>query len=173
MTRRVWLWVLHHADKVAFVGTFVVILAAALASDSINAGGRGVLYAAAALNVGILGVVLTALTVMTVFLGDEFLVILERIDKGVAGAFRPYIIVAVVSGLGALVALLGAFGYPAAGEQARAGFLALGLAMLAAAVVGMVQLVELTAFLGKERSHLLAGMRHAETERQRRLRETA
>jgi hypothetical protein len=166
-------WLGRHADQVAAAVAGVGALVAALASSAIRSGGREVLFIAAGLDVAVLGVVLAALAVVVVFLGDEYLIVLDTEDPGLKGTLRPYIVVAIVSGGATLVALVAAFLYPVALSRFQAVLLAGTIASLAASIVGVVQVVEITAFHGRMRAELLHAMRETERERQKRMRDSA
>jgi hypothetical protein len=110
---------------------------------------------------------------MVVFLGEEFIAVLEQTDDGVAGAFTPFKVVAAVSAVSTVAGLLGALVYPVALSRFQAVLLAVGTGGVAASVAGIVQLVAISAFFGTERFKLLSGMREAENARAKRLRDPA
>jgi hypothetical protein len=163
----------YYADSIVGVAIGLLVLVVGLASGPVRNSGREVLITSSALSMGALTTVLAALAIMVVFLGEEFVAVLEQTDDGVGGAFRPFVLAAIVSAASTLVGLLGALVYPAAQSHFQAVLLALSAGGLGASVTAIVLLVDDTAFFGRKRFTLLAGMREAVKTRDRRLRDSA
>ena len=146
--------------------------AAALAA--LNGGVRGnaptVLLAELAVGLGVLAAVLAALTILTTFFDGHYRRVLEAAG-GVPRAMLPYIVVAVLSGVGAVVALLSAAGWPAFGPSARIPLFGLSTGLCVWTIAGVVSLVEITMFHGTQRAELMRGVEDVTEVRARRLRE--
>lgn len=171
--RSLAIWLGRKADWVSGAIAFVLTLCVSLASGAVRDGGREVLFVNAGVSIAVLAAVLAILTIMVAFLGEEFTAVLEQTDEGTKGALLPYVIVAVVAAASTVIAVLGAFVYPAALSHFQAVLLASSIGVLVAAIAGTVQVIEITAFLGTQRASLLHGMRQAEATRKKRLREPA
>lgn len=133
----------------AAVGTWF----AARYSGSLRLQGQGVLLVEAGLGLAVLAVVLTALSILVAFLGEEYVLVLRKVGGGVAGAVRPYKVVSVISGTTAVVSLLGALAWDL-WPTLQPLFLAAGTALTVWSVVGTIQLVHLTAIHGGYRARI-------------------
>jgi hypothetical protein len=105
----------------------------------------GLLYAEIALCAAILSVALIALSVLVAVLGDNFVNLLQEI--GVERAFLPYQSVAIVSALGILAAIVSIFIWPIAPIWLISIGSAIAAGLTTWAVVGAIQLVNITARL--------------------------
>jgi len=146
-----------------WAGALTGLLAAIAVSESTELRSKAVeaLLVEGGLGVAILAVVLGALAILVSFLGEEYLVVLERTPGGAAGAFLPYKIVAVVAGFSTLACFISAFTWSLCPGWLQAA--GLGLATFASvwALVGTVQLVFITADHGMDRFDLMREMRQA------------
>lgn len=118
-----------------------------------------VLFAEAALSIALLAIVLTALSIFVVFLGEEYQAILRETPRGLSGAFRPYVLVAWISAIATLLCLLGALAWPVSAWWLKALVLGSGTWLSAWALLGTTQLLGITAFHGEMRSMVLHHMR--------------
>jgi hypothetical protein len=118
------------------------------------ANGLTMVIAELAFGAAVLAVVLTALSILVAFMGEEYLTFLEASPLGVRGAIEPFRVMAVVVGCQIFSALSAAFCWPVApawGQSIAVGT-ATGLAVWA--LVGTVSLVKITAKHGYLRSRL-------------------
>src|SRR5260370_28053813 len=113
----------------------------------------------AGLGVAILAVALAALAILVSLLGAEYLVVLERADGGVSGAFFPYKSVAVVSCITAVAALGSAFVWPLASSTVQGLLFGFSTLCTVWALVGTGQLAFITANHGTDRADVLRQMR--------------
>jgi hypothetical protein len=131
-------------------------------SDELHKRAIDALLIQAGLGVAILAVALAALAILVSLLGAEYLVVLERADGGVSGAFFPYKSVAVVSCLAAIAALGSAFVWPLASSTVQGLLFGLSTLCTVWALVGTAQLAFITANHGTDRADVLREMREAE-----------
>jgi len=106
------------------------------------------------LSVAVLAVVLAALSILVAFLNEDYAQLLAATKRGVAGAIRPYVETAIVSGVSAVVSAFGLFVWPIAPPWARVTLLASGLGLAVWTTVGTVELVAITARHGRLRARL-------------------
>lgn len=106
------------------------------------------------LSVAILAVVLAALSILVAFLNEDYAQLLAATKRGVAGAIRPYVETAIISGVTAVVSVFGLFVWPIAPPWGRVTLLALGLSFAVWTTVGTVELVAITARHGRLRARL-------------------
>jgi hypothetical protein len=137
--------------------TIGVILAALLfiSTDDMSAGGKTALIATGGMAIGLLGVVLAAMTLLATNLDPLYRRVLDNAPGGYRGAMFPFKLVAVLAGLAILLALVGTFTWKAGSDQSHA---AISLATFGAAtwaVVGTVHLLFLTSWHGEQRARLL------------------
>jgi len=142
-------------------GALIGFVAIALSSE-LRRKGTEALLVEGGLGVAVLAVALTALAILVSFLGDDYLVILERGSGGVNGAFFPYKAVAVLSCAGTLIAFVSAFGWTLAPIWLQATAFATSSLFNLWALVGTGQLVFITADHGKDRADLMRQMRESE-----------
>ena len=129
-----------------------------------------VLIAELAVGLAVLAAVLPALTILTTFFDGHYRRVLDAAG-GVPRAMLPYIVVAVLGGVGAVVALLTAAGWPAFGPSARIPLFALSTGLCVWTIAGVVSLVEITMFHGTQRAELIRGVEDVTEVRAHRLRE--
>lgn len=134
----------------------------------IKVSGTAILLGQGALGIAILGVVLTALSIVVAFMGDEYLAVLDRVSLGISGALFPYKVISVVCCALTIGGFVAALAWPLLPGSVQTGALASTSGLAAWAVVGIGQLVFLTAFHGVQRARLLQGIRDARTELARR-----
>lgn len=161
----IWPWLKDlfiSADFFAGLVAGIVSIATIVLSDELEKAAIEALLIEAGLGVAILAVALTALAILVSFLGDEYLVVLERGDRGVSGAFFPYKAVAVISGIASLAAFASAFLWALSPLPIKAGLFATATLMTVWALVGTVQLVFITSNHGTDRAELMREMRDAE-----------
>jgi hypothetical protein len=114
-----------------------------------------------------LSVSLGALAILVPLMGEEYLQILDRAAGGIEGALRPFRTVARVSGAKAIWSFVAVVGFEVQGPWPRGAWvlqsMALGIiaGLLVWAVVGTMQLVEITAGHGSDRAALLRGIQEA------------
>ncbi len=140
-----------------FGAGFLIGIGIGLSADNVpplETSGFTVLLAELALGVAVLAVVLTALSILVAFLGEEYVLFLKASPLGIRGAIEPYRVISIVTGSEVFVSLLAVVCWSPAPVWGRA--LALGVASGLAtwAIVGTVQLVGLTAKHGYLRSRL-------------------
>jgi hypothetical protein len=118
--------------------------------------GAGIFSTEAVIAAAILAVVLATLTIIATFLTEEYLIVLDHAPTGVAGAFFPYRVIAVISTMALLMALVGSIVWllPGGIETLAQLYLAITTGLTVWSVVGAVQLVFLTADHGIERANL-------------------
>lgn len=147
-------WSVQSVDTA--IGTAAGVLAG-IAGHSVHgllAHATNVVYAEIALAAAILAVVLTALSVLVAFLGDEFVAFLRTSGIGVEGAMRPYKVTAVISSLGVVVGLGTAIAWSVADPWTRDVLFATSTGLTVWAVVGTAQLIFLTAWFGQLRARI-------------------
>lgn len=123
--------------------------------DAVRHQGVTGLLAEAAIGVTIMSVVLAALAVLTPSIDGFYRRVLEEAG-GVTEALRPYLAVASVSGLAALVALFAAVAWPSLGTLSQSVALGTASTFTAASIVGAISLVEITIFHARARADLQA-----------------
>ncbi len=106
------------------------------------------------LSIAVLAVVLAALSILVAFLSEDYAQLLAATKSGVAGAIRPYVETAIVSGTTTAVSVVGLFLWPIAPTWARSLLQAAALGLTMWTVVGTVELVGITARHGRLRSRL-------------------
>lgn len=108
--------------------------------------------------VAIAAVVVAAKTIFVTLLSPEYTVALQRVEGGVKGAARPFIIVAWVCIIGTLASFAAALAWPALLEHSwwlRWLTFAIPAALTGWGLLGSAQLVTLGAFHLEQRSALL------------------
>lgn len=133
-------------------------------SESMAKGASGAFLACVGVLVALAAVVIAAHTLLTTLLDPAYVEVLKATDGGIKGVSRPYKIVQVVCGAGAMYALGMAFSWPVI--EGTAGWVR---ALAAAPVVfltgwgvfGSVQLVSLGAFHLESRVSVLNIVREA------------
>jgi hypothetical protein len=146
------------------------IAAVAATSRTVRDAGVTVLLGEAAIGIALLSVVLAGLAIITPTFDGLYRRVLEKAG-GVRQALDPYLLIAAVSGIGAVVAVLGALTWPELGTSLRVLILGLATMLAVWAISGTVSLVELTIFHADQRAELLRGIDDAEELRVRRLAE--
>jgi hypothetical protein len=106
------------------------------------------------LSVAVLAVVLAALSILVAFLNEDYAQLLAGTKRGVAGAIRPYVETAIISGITAVVSAFGLFIWPIAPPWGRVALLASALGLAVWTTVGTVELVAITARHGRLRARL-------------------
>jgi hypothetical protein len=117
-----------------------------------------ILIAFAGALVAMAAVVVAVKTIFVTLLSPEYTAALERIEGGVKGAARPFIIVAWVCIVGALVSFASALAWPAIPEHfwwLRWLAFSIPAALAGWGLLGSAQLVTLGAFHLEQRSALL------------------
>lgn len=100
----------------------------------------------AALGVAILAVVIAAVSILTVFLTEDYAVLLHgEYPDDIGEVFYPYRLIAAVSSVCTFMSMLGLFLWPAIGQHGRPALLAASLGLAAWATVGTFGLVTITA----------------------------
>lgn len=141
-------------DFILAVLIFVGVFVASLFLPEIQQQGRTLLLVEAGLGVAVLAVALTALSILVAFLGEEYVRILRQTELGIAGAIRPYRVIAVVSGSTTLAALVSILLWQVPGPDLRGLAVALSSGLAVWCVVGTVQLVGITAKHGEYRGRV-------------------
>lgn len=167
-------WLRDHRNEVfrqwdfrAAGTTTLLVLFVASASSSVRAQATTIFLAEAALGIALLAVALTALAILVGLMGEEYLLILNRVPGGVQGALLPYRVVAFVSGLTPLLALTSLLlwglevNLPLPGWFRQAFALAVTTGLSVWAIIGTIQLVGVTADHGEDRASLLGGIQVA------------
>lgn len=116
--------------------------------------GPVVVLAEAALGTALLAVVLTALSILVAFLSEEYVEFLEASPIGIDGAIHPYLLVSSVSGIATVLGLGAAIAWEVLPHWSKAAAVATSTAFTVWAVVGVVELVLVTASHGKQRARL-------------------
>lgn len=139
------------------VGAISVLLATkhAIREDSVT-----VLLAAGAAGLAILGVVLAAMAIIAPFVDSHYRRVLDHAG-GVRSALAPYLLVAGVGALTAIVALVAALAWPTGGWLLQAVLDGLTMGLAAYAILGALSLVELTIFHADQRAKLQRGVEDA------------
>jgi hypothetical protein len=133
------------ADLRAALVSLVVVEVVATLSPAVRSQSH-VLDVAAGLFIAILAVVITALSILVVFVSREYGVLLTAtFDGDVGEVFYPYRLIAAVSAVGVIVTVAGIFAWPVAGDYGRVLFLSFALALLAWGIFGVFDLVRITA----------------------------
>lgn len=120
----------------------------------VRANGVGILVAGGALDVALLAVVLTALSILVAFLSEDYIALLKKSREGIQGAIRPYKMIGALSGFAALVALGTALTWDATRVGAQRWLLAAASGLSAWAIAGTVDLIFRTAWHGQLRSRM-------------------
>lgn len=118
--------------------------------------------------VAVAAVVVAVKTILITLMSPEYLMALERVAGGIKGAARPFVIVAWVCILGALISFAAALSWPAIPEHSwwlRWLAFSTPTALAAWGLLGTAQLVSLGTFHLEQRSILMKAIREA---RQRR-----
>jgi hypothetical protein len=123
-------------------------------APSILGQGQPVLIAEMALGVALLAVCLTALSILVGFLGEDYLAFLKDSPLGIRGAIAPYKTVAAVSATQALCGLGSVLCWPIAPTWGKQISVAVTSGLASWAIVGIVQLVGITARHGFLRSRI-------------------
>lgn len=141
-------------------------------NDAVARAGQVVAITTAALAITAIGVVLTIMAILVAFLGDEYLMVLNRSGESLNDVLLPYRTVvlsatlAVLSSMAAAV-VLPMFDYGGLGPAVLMG-LAVGSTIWA--VVGTLQLVGITAGHAANRATLLVALSEARGIREQRRR---
>jgi len=106
-----------------------------------------------AIGTAILSVALIALSVLVAFLGPEYVKLLTE-SVGMDEVIMPYQTVAVVSAIDILVAILSILVWPIAPYWAKNLTASVAAGLTAWAVIGTVQLVNITARHGRRRARM-------------------
>lgn len=105
---------------------------------------------AAALGVAVLAVVIAAISILTVFLTEDYgLILRATYPDDVGEVFYPYRLIAFVSCACTFVSVLGLFVWPAASPWEREALLAASLGFATWATLGTFDLVRITAGHGR------------------------
>jgi hypothetical protein len=116
--------------------------------------GFTVMLAELALGVAVLAVVLTALSILVAFLGEEYVMFLKGSPLGIRGAIEPYRVISIVTGCQVFAALLAVVCWSLAPLWGQAVALGVVTGLATWSIVGTVQLVNLTARHGYLRSRM-------------------
>lgn len=155
---------------------FLVGLAAACltfglcASQEVRRQGVTMLLAEAAVAIGVLAIVLTAMTVINGFIDGNYRKVLEAVG-GAQRAFLPFRVVAFVAAAATVAAIISAVGWPALSAWPRAGLLTLCCGLTAWSVAGVVSLIEIVIFHTEQRALLADTADEAASIQAKRLRE--
>ena len=132
-------------DIRAGLAVFIAVLVTASLEKSVRKTPH-LLDVSAALGVAILAVVIAAISILTVFLTEDYAVLLHgEYTDDIGEVFYPYRLVAAVSSICTFTSVLGLFLWPAVGEQARPVLLAASLGLAVWATIGTFGLVNITA----------------------------
>jgi drug/metabolite transporter (DMT)-like permease len=129
------------------------------------------LYALSAAFIAMLGVVMAVMAILIGLMSPSYRAILEAIPGGIRRAMNPYFIVVFGSAVGALVALVGALGWPAMTWWAKVAALSVASGMVAWLLVGTAQLLIVTFNHGSDSATLEKEMASIRAAREQRLRE--
>lgn len=132
-------------------GVFAALLSL---SAGVREQGPTILLAELAVGLGVVAAVLSALAILTTFFDGHYRRVLEEVG-GIRRAMLPYLVVAAVAGICAVVALLVALGWPAFGAVVRTPLLGLATGLAVWTIAGVVSLVEITIFHGTQRAALM------------------
>jgi|ERR1039458_2948375 hypothetical protein len=157
--RRLARGALRHADHEAFVVALVATLLLVHYKPGALDQATAALGSEVGVGLAVLGVVLASMAILVGLMGDEYLALMHATKRGVRGALRPYILVAIVAGLTIVASLAGLVGWSAYPEEGKAIALAVATALTIDATVGTVQLVYITAGHGDVRSQVIGRMR--------------
>jgi hypothetical protein len=127
---------------------------AAVNVPTLTTNGFTVLLAELALGVAVLAVVLTALSILVAFLGEDYVMFLKASPLGIRGAIEPYRVISIVTGTQVLTSLLAVICWALSPLWGRALALGIVTGFAVWAIVGTVQLVALTARHGYLRSRM-------------------
>jgi hypothetical protein len=140
----------------AAAGALVAYNAAAAAAAT------AVLITYVAVDIALAGLALGAITLLASLMSSEYLALLQRVPGGVKGMTRPFKIVAIVSGVAALMSLMLTLAWPAIPATVDTLWrtvrgVTFGLASFTTfwAIIGSVQLVELGTFHMEKRASLV------------------
>lgn len=148
-------------------GGFAALLAI---NPQVRGSAPTLLLAELAVGLGVVATVLAALAILTTFFDGHYRRVMEAAG-GVHRAMLPYLVVAAIGGICAVVTLLVAIGWPAFGPWARAPLLGLATGLCVWTIAGAVQLVQITMFHGTQRAALMRGVEDVTELKARRLRE--
>jgi hypothetical protein len=137
------------------VGLIVGVAVGLLASSSVRRHGVTGLLAEAAIGVAILSVVLAALAIIAPAIDGFYRQVLDKAG-GVREAMAPYLLIGAVAGIAAILSLVGAILWPAAGPAAQRVVLGSTSGLTVWAIGGAISLVEITIFHATQRSELLS-----------------
>jgi len=115
--------------------------------------GKGVLTTEAVVGGAILAVVLTALAILVAFLGDEYVALLQQ-SVTVRKAILPYQVVAVIAAAEVLSALVGLIVWGSARDWGQNAVASVATGLAVCAVIGTVQIVNITAKHGMRRARI-------------------
>jgi len=135
-------------------------------SGAVTVAASAILITFVAVDVALAALALAAITLVAALTSSEYLELLQRVPGGVRGLTRPFKIVAVVSAVAAIVSLAVALAWPAIPNAADALWrtvrgVTFGLASFTTvwALIGCVQLVELSTFHMEKRASLVGLLR--------------
>jgi hypothetical protein len=122
-------------------------------SAAVRGNGFTIALAAVGVDIAILGVVLVTMQLFLALLDADFALAIDNAG-GLDDATRPYLTVAKVAGVGALVAIIGAICWAVAPWWGAALIIGATVLLAAWAIAGTVQLVELSLFFSDKRGRL-------------------
>lgn len=150
-----------YARKYAFAWDFrigLIIGVAVGVAASLCAGLRtstALLSVSTAIGVAMLAVVIAAISILTVFLTEDYGILLrDRYPEDVGEVFYPYRLIAFVSCSTIIASVFGLFLWPVAGGLLRSTLLSLATAFAAWAIIGSFDLVRITAGHGRIKMRL-------------------
>jgi hypothetical protein len=132
----VFLYLLY---AVIFVGVGIAVGFASVDSHGVQQEESGVLVGSGGAAVGLLAVVLAAVALLLAFLSEPYKQIIEAV--GVKKFFWPFVPVAILSAVAAIMGMAGALDSDSGPQDARATLDGIALGFFAAAVAGVVYLV--------------------------------
>jgi hypothetical protein len=148
-------------DFIVGFGAFDLVCVVAGTQASVRQSGVTVLFAEMALGAALLAVVLGALAILVTFFDEHYRQVLAAADNGMRGAMLPYQTVATVAGLATLTSLGTAVIWPALPWWAQTALWGVATWFVVWALVGTVQIVNITAFHGDQRGRLLEAISQA------------
>lgn len=132
---------------------------------------RPLIIAEASLGAGLTAAVVTAIAILTALVDDVYRMVLTQIG-GVRRALMPFLIVAALSALTAVISLFALLLLPPASENLVVPAVAICSGLAVWSLAGVVSLVELVIFHAAQRAALLDGIEEATRVRNQRRRET-
>lgn len=143
--------------SVDFVLALIVVASMALlmSGDEVRGAGTEALITALASGLAIAGIVLTAMTLLAMFLDAPYRRVLDNVRGGYRGALLPFKVVAFVAGLAAGQAAVGLFFWDGLSDGAKEALVISSAGTLLWAIAGLVQLVFISTWHGEQRARLL------------------